>query len=90
MKLRIKVDGRTKSETLGISLEVQWLTSCTSNEGGTGLIPGQGTKIRRAAQWGLKKKKKKNETEDFPGGPVVPWLGNYNQHSVWPRNLKIK
>ena len=33
MKLRIKVDGRTKSETSGISLEVQWLTLCTSNEG---------------------------------------------------------
>ena len=57
MKLRIKVDGRTKSETSGISLEVQWLTLCTSSEGDTGSIPGQGTKIPRAAQWGLKKKK---------------------------------
>ena len=50
VKLRIKVDGRTKSETSGISLEVQWLTLCTSNEGDTGSIPGQGTKIPRAAQ----------------------------------------
>ena len=30
---------------LGTSLEVQWLRVCTSNAGGMGLIPGQGTKI---------------------------------------------
>ena len=27
------------------SLVIQWLRLCASNQGGTGLIPGQGTKI---------------------------------------------
>ena len=34
----------------GASLAVQWLRLCTSSEGGTGSIPGRGTKIPRALQ----------------------------------------
>ena len=45
-----------KSET---SLVVQWLRLCAFTEGGTGLIPGWGTKIQHAARCGPKKKKKK-------------------------------
>ena len=36
---------------------LQWLRLCTSNAGGMGSIPGQGTKIAHASQ--PKKKKKK-------------------------------
>ena len=42
----------------GTSLAVQWLRLLTSPAGGTGLIPGQGTKIPHAAWHGGKKKKK--------------------------------
>ena len=37
----------------GTSLVVQWLRPCASTAGGTGLIPGQGTKIPHAKQQGL-------------------------------------
>ena len=43
----------------GTSLVVQWLRLCASNSGGTGSIPGQGTKSPHAAWHGQKKKKKK-------------------------------
>ena len=45
---------------LWTSLVVQWLRLRASTAGGTGLIPGRGTKIPHAAQRGKKKKKKKN------------------------------
>ena len=41
---------RSKKETLSTSLVVQWLRLCTSTAGGTGLIPGQGTKGFPVAQ----------------------------------------
>ena len=40
----------------GTSLAVQWLSLHTSNEGGTGLIPGQRTKIPHAMRCGCQKK----------------------------------
>ena len=40
--------------SLGLPLVVQWLRLHTSNAGGTGSIPGQGTKIVHAAQHGQK------------------------------------
>ena len=46
-------------KSTGTSLAVQWLPHHASNAGGTGLIPGQGTRIPQAA-WGSKKKKKKS------------------------------
>ena len=45
----------------GIPLAVQWLGLCTSAAGGTGSIPGRGTKILQAAWHGQKKKKKKRK-----------------------------
>ena len=39
---------------LGTSLMVPWLRLHTPNAGGTGSIPGRGTKILHAAQHGLK------------------------------------
>ena len=38
----------------GTSLAVQWFRLCTSNAGGTGSIPGRGTKIPYAARRGQK------------------------------------
>ena len=46
---------------LRTSLAVQWLRLRTSNAGGAGSIPGQGTKISRATQRSQKKKK----SDDF-------------------------
>ena len=40
------------------SLEVQWLRICASIAGGTGSIPGQGTKIPRAARRGQKRERR--------------------------------
>lgn len=39
---------------MGTSLAVQWLRLCRPNAGGTGLIPGQGTKNPHATWRGLK------------------------------------
>ena len=44
---------------LGTSLAAQWLRLHVSPTGGTGSIPGQGTKIPPAVRCGQKKKKKK-------------------------------
>ena len=41
------------------SLAVQWLRLHTSNARGTGLIPGQGTKILQATHGVAKKKKER-------------------------------
>ena len=46
---------------------VPWLRLCTSNAGGAGLIPGQGTEIPHALWHGQKTPKNR----DFPGGAVV-------------------
>ena len=46
----------------GTSLVVQGLGLCNSNAGGTGSIPGQGTKIPQAAYSQKKEKKKENQT----------------------------
>ena len=50
---------RIKNDSLGTFLAVQWLRLCASNARGVGLIPGWGTKIPQAAQYGREKKKKK-------------------------------
>ena len=47
----------------GTSLAVQWLGLRASNAGGTGSIPGQGTKILQAACCGQKTNKRKNQTK---------------------------
>ena len=46
-----------KDDSGGTSLAVQWLGLHASTAGGTGLIPGQGTKIPQAVQRGQKIKK---------------------------------
>ena len=46
-------------ETTGTSLVVHWLRLCAPTAGGTGSIPGRGTKILHAAQRGQTKIKKK-------------------------------
>ena len=48
---------------MGTFLAVQWLRFYASSSGGTGSVPGQGTKIPHATQHGKKKKKKKVFTE---------------------------
>ena len=61
--------------TLGNSLAVQWLGPCASTAGGTGSIPGRGTKIPKAVQCSQKKKWlyyfNKSSVSGFPGGAVV-------------------
>ena len=50
----------------GTSLVVQGLGLCNSNAGGTGSIPGQGTKIPQATysqMYTAKKRKKKKENQ---------------------------
>ena len=48
-----------KKFTLGTSQVGQWLGFHAPNAGGTGSIPGQGTRILLAAQRGKKRKRKK-------------------------------
>ena len=51
--------GNTQDESgTGTPLVVQWLRLHTSNAEDAGSIPGQGTKIPHATQWGQKKKPK--------------------------------
>ena len=50
---------------LGTSLAVHSLRLSTSNAGGTGSIPGRGTKFPRAMQWGQKINKKKKKKKDI-------------------------
>ena len=40
----------------GTSMGAQWLRLCAPNAGGSGLIPGWGTKILHAVWYGKKKK----------------------------------
>ena len=47
---------RTKWAATGTSLAVQWSGHCPSTAGGTGSIPGWGTKVPHATQCGKKKK----------------------------------
>ena len=47
----------------GVYLEVQWLRLCAVNAGGTGSIPGQGTKISHS-MWCGQKTKKEEERKD--------------------------
>ena len=49
-----------EKEDVGTSLAVQWLRLCAPNVGGTGSIPGRGTKILRAA---AKKQTNKKKTK---------------------------
>ena len=44
-------------DKIGTSLAVQWLRLCASTAGGTGSIPGRGTKIPHATWHGQKIKK---------------------------------
>ena len=47
---------QTREMTPGDSMVVQCLGLCASATGGLGSIPGQGSKIPHATQWGKKKK----------------------------------
>ena len=50
---------RKSKKINGISLPVQWLRLCASSAEGTGLIPGQGTKIP-PVMWHSQRNLKKN------------------------------
>ena len=51
----------------GTSLAVQWLRLCTSNAGGKGSVPSQGTEIPHAVWRGKKKKKSLGEKPQQKG-----------------------
>ena len=59
---------------LGTSLAVQWLRLSTSTAGGTGLIPGQGTKILSA----VAPSKKQNQTNKQKN-----WLSQKIKYSIF-------
>ena len=59
LKRKIAIKTNIKIEVIWTSLEVQWLRLCASTAGGTGSIPGQGTKILHATRRSQKKKGQK-------------------------------
>ena len=68
----------------GTSLAVQWIRLCATIAGGTGLIPGWGTKILHAARYNQKKKK------NLGASLVAQWLriclpmqGTWVRAMVW-------
>ena len=74
IKIKISIH---QSTCLGTSLAVQWLRRHTPNAGGTGSIPGQGTKIPNASWCGQKKKK-------------TTYLRNkYKSHRLRENNKKV-
>ena len=68
---------------LGTSLAVQWLRPCASTAGGTGLIPGRGTRIPCTAPHGQKKEKKLVQPvwraigNTYHKNVYILWLSNY-------------
>ena len=75
---------------LGTSLAVQWLRICASTAGGTGLIPGQGTK--GLPQWLSSKESACNAGDEvrFLGREDPPKKGMATSILSWriPRTLK--
>ena len=53
----------SRKDTMGISLEVQWLWLCAPNEGGTGSNPGRRTKILHS----MAKKKRRRRKDTMSG-----------------------
>ena len=58
----------------GTSLAVQWLRFRASTAGGTGSIPGQGTKIPHAKRHGQKNQKTKQKKQKPNLGRNIPYL----------------
>ena len=56
-------------------LVAQWLTLCTSTEGGMGSIPGQGTKISHAAWCGKRENKQTKKQTSISWSLTVPLSG---------------
>ena len=52
-------------ENRGTSLAAQWLGLQASTAGGTGKIPGQGTRILQAAPWRSQKKQKQKTKNEY-------------------------
>ena len=61
----------------GTSLAVQWLRRCTSTAGGTGSIPGRGTKILQATWLKSKQNKKKPTTMLEKGNPHYSFVEHF-------------
>ena len=64
-------DDKKKEHEHGTPLAVQWLRLRTSIAGGTGSIPGRGTKIPHAVQCGKKKKNKQHKLDKAVDGEWV-------------------
>ena len=62
----MKPSSQIRKLMLGAPLVVQRLRLCTSNEGGTGSIPGRGTRIPHAKWHGKKKKKEGRKRKLMP------------------------
>ena len=57
------LDRTLKAQATGTSLAVQWLRLRAPNAGGTGSIPGLGTKIPHAAWRGQKQTNKQSSSD---------------------------
>ena len=74
-----------KNRSPGTSLVIQWLRLRTSTAGGTGLIPGRGTKISHASWYDQKKQTKKKTEEEEPGHiKDCTWFWNETDPSSIP------
>ena len=75
----LEFEEEIKSNSQGTSLAVQWLRLGASTAGGTGSIPGHGTKIPHATLCSQKKKKKSNSQistwGNCPNVYQVTWEG---------------
>ena len=81
---QIQIDN-IRNERGETSLAVQWLRIHASTAGGTGSIPGQGTKILNALQCGQKKKEKEMKEETLQ--PIQQKCeGSLQMNNYIPRN----
>ena len=57
----------SRKDTMGISLEVQWLWLCAPNEGGTGSNPGRRTTLLHSMAKKKKKKRRRRRKDTMSG-----------------------
>ena len=68
---------------MGDSLVVQWLRPTTFTAEGMGLIPGQGTKIRKPHTQQKKKKKKMHERK------ALCFAKRPTNKNIYPKHIKM-
>ena len=76
----------------GTSLAVQWLGLHASTAGGTGLIPGRGTKIPQASWPGQKNKNKNNLKKYMFSVEILEKTEKHEEekHTLYPNVQRIR